>query len=89
VGDRTRHCGLFANGNRAANIAQARKLLAMPPRVTERDDPKAGESGEPRVHPRPCPCCGGRMIVIEIFALGCQPKHRPTPTPPAIRIETS
>jgi hypothetical protein len=29
------------------------------------------------------------MIVIEIFARGCRPKHRPTPTPPIIRIDTS
>ena len=28
---RIRHYGLFANGNRAANIARARELLAMPP----------------------------------------------------------
>ena len=36
---------------------------------------------EPRVLPRPCPCCGGRMIVIETFAARLrQPKHRPTPT---------
>ena len=37
---RIRHYGLFANGNRAANIARARELLAMPPRLTEPDDPK-------------------------------------------------
>ena len=29
---RIRHYGLFANGNRAANIARARELLAVPPR---------------------------------------------------------
>jgi hypothetical protein len=32
---RIRHYGLFANGNRAANIARARELLAVPSRVTE------------------------------------------------------
>jgi hypothetical protein len=36
-----------------------------------------------------CPCCGGRKIIIEIFARGCQLKHRPTPAPAAIRIDTS
>jgi hypothetical protein len=44
---------------------------------------------EPRVLPRPCPCCGGRMIIIETFARGCEPKHRPTPAPAPIRIDTS
>jgi hypothetical protein len=28
---RIRHYGLFANGNRAANLARARELLAVPP----------------------------------------------------------
>ena len=30
-----------------------------------------------------------RMVIIETFARGCEPKHRPTPTPAAIRIDTS
>ena len=25
-----------------------------------------------------CPCCGGRMIIIETFARGCSPRTRPT-----------
>ena len=29
------------------------------------------------------------MIIIETFARGCEPKHRPTPAPVAIRIDTS
>jgi hypothetical protein len=86
---RIRHYGLFANGNRAANIARARELLAVPPRVAEHETDAHTEPGQPRVLPRPCPCCGGRMIIIETFARGCQPKYRPTPTPPAIRIDTS
>ena len=32
--------------------------------------------------PRPCPCCGGRMIVIETFAPGCEPRDRSAPTMP-------
>jgi len=86
---RIRHYGLFANGSRAANIARARELLAMPPRLTEPDDQKAAEPDDPRIHPHPCPCCGGRMIIIEVFARGCQPSYRPTPERPLIRIDTS
>jgi hypothetical protein len=37
--------------------------------------------------PRPCPCCGGRMLITETFARGCEPKHRPTRAAAAIRIE--
>jgi hypothetical protein len=86
---RIRHYGLFANGNRAANIARARELLAMPLPVKEPDESKPVEPGELRVHPRPCPCCGNRMLIIETFARGCQPTRQPTPTPPVIRIDTS
>jgi len=86
---RIRHYGLFANGNRAADIARVRELLAMPPRGAEADNAKAAEPEELRVHPHPCPCCGGRMIIIEVFARGCQPSYRPTPQRPLIRIDTS
>ena len=86
---RIRHYGLLASGNRAANIAQARKLLAVPSRSEQPETSEAAALDEPRVLPRPCPCCGGRMIIIETFARGCEPKHRPTPAPAAIRIDTS
>jgi hypothetical protein len=87
---RIRHYGLLANGNRAANIAHARELLAMPPMEPETDETaKAAEPDEPSVLPRPCPCCGGRMFIIETFARGCEPKHRPSPAPIVVRIDTS
>jgi hypothetical protein len=37
----------------------------------------------------PCPCCGGRMIIIETFEAGCQPQHRPTTSSAVIGIDTS
>jgi hypothetical protein len=37
----------------------------------------------------PCPCCGGRMRIIEVFRRGQTPKHQPSPRPIAIRIDTS
>ena len=91
---RIRHYGLLASANRAANIAHARELLAMPvrlkqPETADTETVKPAEPGEPSVLSHPCPCCGGRMIVIETFERGCEPKHRPTPAPAAIRIDTS
>ena len=86
---RIRHYGLFANGNRAANIARARELLGAAPRIVEPEEEKAAAPDEPRVLPCPCPRCGGRMILIEVFARGCEPRHRPTPAPTPIRIDTS
>jgi len=87
---RIRHYELLANGNRAANIAKARELLAVPPPAVEFEATRtASPDGACCVLPRPCPCCGGRMIVIEIFARGCEPKHRPRPMPPIVKVDTS
>jgi hypothetical protein len=79
---------LFANGNRAANIARARELLAVPSRSKPPETFETAAADGPGVLPRPCRCCGGRTIIIETFARGCQPKHRPTPAA-AIRTDTS
>ncbi|MEE8286561.1 MAG: IS91 family transposase [Gammaproteobacteria bacterium] len=73
---RIRHYGLFANGGRARNIAHARELLAMP--VTEPIHDHVADATEPSPPARPCPCCGGRMIVIETFERGHQPRAPPT-----------
>jgi hypothetical protein len=85
---RIRHYGLFANGNRAANIARARELLAVPSRSKPAETFETAAADGSRVLPRPSRCCGGRMIIIETFARGCQPKHRPAAAA-AIAIDTS
>ncbi len=84
---RIRHYGLLAKTSGADNIALARKLLAVPARAEQPDTSEAAAVDEPRVLPRSCPCCGGRMIIIETFVPGSTPRHRPTG--PMIRIDTS
>jgi hypothetical protein len=86
---RIRHYGLFANGSRVANIARARELLAASSPSKPPEPSEASATDEPHVLPRPCPCCGGRMIIIESFARGCQPKQRSKPASQEIRIDTS
>jgi hypothetical protein len=84
---RIRHYGLFASANRAEMIARARELLGLAAPAAEETveiDPAAAQ-----VLAQPCPCCGGRMFVIETFEAGCQPRHRPTVPLVAIRIDTS
>jgi hypothetical protein len=90
---RIRHYGLFANGNRTETIARARELLAAATAQKKaetdiRDTRAEAEPNQPCISPRPCPFCGGRMIIIEVFAPGETPRHRP-PRPPLIRIDTS
>jgi hypothetical protein len=74
----------------AENVARARELLALAP-VVAVDAIKAAsaKADEQQTSKHPCPCCGGRMIIIETFARGSQPKHQPTPAAAAIRIDTS
>jgi hypothetical protein len=76
---RIRYYGLFANAKRAGNIALARQLLGMPaaPSSSESDD---AETGHPDEEWNTCPCCGGRMVVIETFEPGCQPRLWPLPS---------
>ena len=83
---RIRYYGLLGNGSRADNIAQARKLLAVPTPKIKAD--QAADTTEPAALLHPCPCCGGRMIIIETFERGSTPRYRPTP-PTVIRIDTS
>ena len=86
---RIRYYGLLTSPTRAKNIARIRELLAVP--LIPIDAIKAAhtKSEEPKATEHPCPCCGGRMRIIETFLRGQQPKHRPTPLPPKIRIDTS
>jgi hypothetical protein len=86
---RIRHYGLFANANRAESIAKARELLAVATPETKPEAASTPEPDQPRVLPHPCPCCGGRMIVIEVFARGQAPRHKPSPAAIVIRIDTS
>jgi hypothetical protein len=61
---RIRHYGLFANGHRADKIELCRKLLATPSTPTNRESDDC-EKVPPANDPPPCPCCGGRMKIIE------------------------
>jgi hypothetical protein len=71
---RIRHYGLFANGGRAENLARARELLAAVPPQGEAAD-QTDQADEPPSYP--CPCCGGRMLIIETFDPGCPPRAPP------------
>ncbi|HKD68184.1 MAG TPA: IS91 family transposase [Candidatus Binataceae bacterium] len=95
---RIRYYGFLTCQTRAKNIALARELLlTLPPIIpidaikaaTAKPDERTTKAGEQQTREHPCPCCGGPMRIIETFLRGQQPKNRPTPVPPKIRIDTS
>ena len=84
---RIRHYGLFAGTARARNIERARQALA-PPQVTPAQAECGAQDSDANA-PSPtrrCPCCGGRMIIVETFE-GARPARSPSPI--RIRIDTS
>jgi hypothetical protein len=86
---RIRYYGLLASGKRADNIARARGLLAVPMLPIDAIKAASINTNEPQTPEHPCPCCGGRMIIIETFERGSSPRYRPTAPIAAIRIDTS
>src|SRR5271155_4232015 len=76
---RIRHYGLFANANRAANIALARRLLGAPDAALSSSESDDADSGQKEQQWNTCPSCRGRMVIIETFEPGCQPRLWPVP----------
>ena len=74
-----RHYGLLASASCKANIARARQLMAAP--MAEVDPPAVHDTADRDTttdHRPPCPCCGGRMIILEVFARGAAPRGPPS-----------
>ena len=82
---RIRHYGLFANGARAENITRARELLKM----AAADREPASTNTDDLVHSHRCPCCGGRMIIVETFERGTTPRARPATLALTIGFDSS
>ena len=74
---RIRHYGLLASGGKASNLAKLRKLLHVPPSVHKIDESEIDSDNE--ALSQPCPCCGGSMMIIEVFKRGCMPRTRWSP----------
>jgi putative transposase/transposase-like zinc-binding protein len=81
---RIRSYGLCANGARAENIALACELLNAPAPQNKPD--AARDRDDPPALSLACPCCGGRMIIIDTFEPGCSPRTHPISS---IRVDTS
>ena len=86
---RIRYYGLLTCQTRDRNIARIREPLALPLIPVDAIKAASPQPEEPKAPQHPCPCCGSNMRIIEIFLRGQQPKHKPTPVLPKIRIDTS
>jgi hypothetical protein len=86
---RIRYYGLFAHAARAANITRARAVLAIPGPRSDAANADSTDASDTPTRVYPCPCCGGRMIIIEIFACGGSPRSHPTEPIVTIRIDPS
>ena len=82
---RIRHYGLFAGTVRARNIERMRQALAASEGVP-RSRAEADSDAEDFTPARRCPCCGGRMVIVETFE-GTRPARPASPN--RIRIDTS
>ncbi len=79
---RIRHYGLFASAGRKANIMHARELLASPQPEAARNAVGNAVADTPTDWRPPCPCCGGRMVIVETFERGNEPRAPPGATAP-------
>ena len=89
---RIRHYGLLANGQREANLTKARELLRVKTVDPASDTVGCVDEAEhdaTAVSPRPCPCCGARMLVIETFEGICRPRPHAQRSNAMTRIDTS
>jgi len=71
---RIRHYGLLAGSARKTSLALARELLHV---AAPADEADPGEHDDFRP---PCSCCGGRMIIIDVFARWKPPRGPPDAT---------
>ena len=75
---RIRYYGLLASGKRAENVARVRELLAPPIIPVDAIKAVTTNAAEAEAAKHSCPCCGGRMIIIERFERGATPHHQPS-----------
>ena len=79
---RIRHYGFYGNGTRATNIAAIRNLLGIKAPSTDQADGDPSESTDdlPLTLAIPCPCCGGKLVIVDAFDPLQHPRAPPVRT---------
>ena len=74
---RIRHYGFLANGHRRQKLELIRSLLDATPPVADTmasaNEPAPAQADAKE--PPPCPCCGGRMLLVQVLPV--PPRHNP------------
>jgi hypothetical protein len=74
---RIRHYGFLSSGVRVREIAAIRQLLGVPERPPKEDGNPAPTDTASKKPWMICPCCGGDMVIIEVFQCTAQPRAQP------------
>jgi Putative transposase len=74
---RIRHYGFLSSGVRVKEIAAIRELLGVPETPPKDADNAPSADTPPKKPWMICPCCGGDMVIIDIFQCKAQPRAPP------------
>ena len=78
---RIRHYGFLSSGVRVKEIAAIRQILGVPQRTPKDADNTESTNAPPKKPWLICPCCGGDMVIIEVFQCKAQPRAPPHARP--------
>jgi len=78
---RIRHYGFLSSGVRVKEILAIRHLLGVPERPPKEADNATTPDAPPKKPWLICPCCGGDMVIIDIFQCKAQPRAPPHAQP--------
>jgi hypothetical protein len=78
---RIRHYGFLSSGVRVREIMAIRHLLGVPERPPKEADNATTPDAPPKKPWLICPCCGGDMVIIDIFQCKAQPRAPPHAQP--------
>jgi Putative transposase/Transposase zinc-binding domain len=78
---RIRHYGFLSSGVRVKEIATIRALRGVPETPHQKEDNQPQPNALPKKPWLICPCCGGDMVILEVFQCKAQPRAPPHARP--------
>ena len=75
---RIRHYGFLSSGVRVKEIKAIRQILCVSQDSAQKPDDPPQEDTAPKKPWLICPCCGGDMVITDIFQCKAQPRAPPT-----------